>query len=384
MKMLNSKSARLTALIISSCVVLFSAAISLRQPFYDTDMLFYSAIYYENYSSDSTVLHRQVYDKVWSPLDSASRRFLNEKPLELRAKQSPDFFIQQLPFYRIKPGYNVLIRFLTDNFFQNPLMAMQWINVVAYVLTCIIIMLWLYPYLPAFYLLIAVCGICCSTLFIGVSRMFTPDMLSVFFLMLSFYLIARQSEWLHLAYLSLLISIFFRPENALMLILIAIINAVHSKSQIRLQFIYVLLSLIIYWGIGAYYEGYGWKIFFQHSAIDLSVSPASWKDVPLTLRDYIYTVIKGALTFKMMVLFIIFSSALLFAITTRDKMFQTTSFQSLIAANLLINPLRFLVLPIIDDRYYLSFYLLVLIVMSLHVLRMKNYCNDSSNSLTHA
>ncbi len=367
MRMLNTITIKATALCVSMIFVVLSAIISFQQPFYDTDMLFYSGIYYEEEFHDPTDLHKQVYEKVWLPLDSASRQFLNEKPLEVRAKESADFYNQQLPFYKIKPAYNFLVRQLTDFISHNPLKSMQWINVIAYILTAIIIVAFLFPHLSALYLSVTVVGTICLPLTIAVSRMFTPDMSSVLFLMCGFYFLTNAKHNLHLAFLSLIISILFRPDNVMMVILIAALFASITKSNYQILISYVLLSLIIYLSIGIYYQGYGWKITFQHSAIDLAVSPESWESVPLTLKDYISTVLTGVLTYKMLIISMLFISSVLYAIMCRDKQFQSTSWKALILANLIINPLRFLLFPIFDDRYYLSFYLLALIVLCMHV-----------------
>lgn len=355
--------------IFSMLIISASAYISLNNPFYDTDMLFYTGIYYEHKNNDPEELHRLVYSEIWQPLDSNSRVFLSEKPLEIKAKQSPDYFIQQLPFYKIKPGYNFLIRLLTDYLEVKPTLAIQYINITAYVLTALIIFMWLYPFMPAVYLFICTSCICTLPLFIFTSRMFTPDMPSVLLIMLGSLCYCMPKQNLSLAFSAFLLALLFRPDNLLLIILLGASHFYFQRHNLKTIITFNIIALAIYICIGYFYKAYGWKITFQHSAIDLSVAPKDWEMIPLHPYDYILALLRGVFTYKMSLMFTGFASVVLYRIAVIDAMISRTAWKAMIVSQISLTGLKFLLFPVFDDRYYLSSVLIGLIALCVHVFK---------------
>jgi hypothetical protein len=356
------------AILFAFLFIITAAYYHLKQPMYDWDMLAYSAIQYKMQGVPDSQIQKVVYDVVYSALDSSTKAFLSEKPLEIKAMKDVEFFMEQLPFYEIKPGYNFLVFSIAYLIKCSPIKAMQYVSVGAFVITSLFILYYLQQYFSSWILFILTASVTSiSTLSIS-ARMFTPDMLSVCILMPVFYMaMSRRRVHLIMMYFLLILSITIRPDNVLWIIALPILYYVINRNihLISFNIVGVCIGVFVYLFIGYYYQGYGWKITFQHSAIDLGVKPSYWFNIPLTIVDYLKALTIGILTYKTKFVFAVF-----IAVLTYFSIYKITESERPVlllwwSSNVSLFVAKFLLFPVFDDRYYL----LSILLASLLIIR---------------
>ncbi len=351
---------------VSSLFIFITAYYHFKQPLYDWDMLAYSAIQYQMQGVPDSQIHTMVYSRVFDELDSTTQNFLSTKPLEVRARSESDFFMEQLPFYTIKPGYNYAVYFVAWLFSATPVKAMQLVSVLSFMLTSFLLLYYLHCFYTTWRLFIITAAVVGTSTLTMAARMFTPDMLSVCFLLPIFYfMMHRKPIQMGIVYILLLLSITIRPDNLLLLFMYPVVHY-YSEKKLEAPVLTIsglVIGVLLYLVIGYHYQGYGWKITFQHSAIDLSIRPTEWYAVSLSAFDYMKTLLNGLLLVKSKCIDAVFIMVLSYYSIRHLATAERRAWAMLWLLNVLFFILKFLLFPVFDDRYYLQSLLLALILI---------------------
>ncbi len=202
-------------------------------------------------------------------------------------------FIQQLPFYKIKPLF-IWIGYCFTKFGLDPIQALKCINFLSFVaIGCILcfVLFRSFKFIPSL-LLFTTC-ISYNGLLDMVKEL-TPDLFS-FFLILSLCIAyLRSSKNIMIIFISV-IAILVRPENLIISMFIQI-GLLIENYKLKFSIINNLISsigfLILYFLIGFMSESYSWKTLFYHTFIELISFPKEF-NAHFTLMDYLNILFKG-------------------------------------------------------------------------------------------
>lgn len=361
---MNSRNVYYVTAFILACLLGFYAY---QKPVYDWDMLAYAAVQYQWQGLNDEQTHRKIYQDILPGLGDSVKQFLTEKEYEQLCAKSPAYFNSQLPFYTIKPLYNGLV-YVFSKFSLTFLQAMRLISALSYVVL-ILMIVWLMMEnrndtfdkfsagLAGVFIGVLICAV---PIVMTPARMLTPDLLSST-LLISATLLYLLLNRFHLAMILFLLSIAVRPDNAATTLIAIIMIAFFDAQRRRWRFIalYSIITFIIYFLIAYFFSGYGWKITFQHSVIDLAKPINEWENIPLTINEY----------FKWLLYQVVYSRpllvpALLLAVLSYFAMRKLTMeiFDKKLIAIwwilLLSAIIKFAAFPRFDLRYYIPQYIL--------------------------
>lgn len=354
------------AVIASILFIAGSAYYHFKQPLYDWDMLAYTAIQYKMQGIPDSQIHACVYSQVFNHLDSTTQSFLSSKPLEVRAVNEPDFFLEQLPFYEIKPGYNYAVNLMMKICKVSVITAMQLVSIISFIIVAGFLLYYLQLFYTGWLLLLLTAAVSAIPTLSMAARLFTPDMLSICMLMPVFYLMRNKTP-VHeaLIYLLLILSVSVRPDNVLLLFIYPLISYMMNSKILfpKTTVSGMLVGVLFYLIIGNYFNGYGWKITFQHSALDLSVTPSYWSAIPLQISEYFRALVNGVLLVKTKVVFTVFITTLTYYSINHLIAQERKEMYQLWLLNLIFFLLKFSLFPVFDDRYYLQSILLAALLI---------------------
>ena len=334
-------------------------------------MLAYAAIHYQRQGLSNEQAHGKIYNELLPQLDSATQAFLTTEPFDRKAKASPEFFAEQLPFYTTKPLYNALVSALCIAGL-TPLEAMRMISAIGYGLVALCVFAFFvrlfHPVLALlFSLLLPLMPVAMLT-----ARLLTPDMLSSAFVLWAFALYLLHKRF-HAPVFLLLLSIGLRVDNAVIALTAALLFAFADDAHRarRLYGIaYAILAVMIYLVIGQAFGSYGWKITFQHSILDLTINVSMWAATPLTFDIYIDALVKGIRRYQLVILPALFFTAASIAATNSllEKRLFDNGLVAVAAVLFSSMCVKFLAFPRFDVRYYVPQYVFALLLIIIAVL----------------
>jgi hypothetical protein len=132
---------------------------------------------------------------------------------------------------------------------------------------------------------------------------------------------------------------------------------------------------MVYLAIGKAFNGYGWKITFQHSVLDLTQTVDAWAAIPLTAEVYFDALAKAVRRYQLVLIPALFFTVA--GIAAVKSLIQRRLFNNglvAVTAVLLVSMcVKFLAFPRFDVRYYMPQYVfaLMLIVMAAMPQRKK-------------
>lgn len=279
-------------------------------------------------------------------------------------------FSEQLPYYNIKVGYNLVIRFLYKIGFTAP-MSVLFLSLISYFFSGILlfyIFKIIFPdnYLIAFF---ATIGILLLPPVTEMSRISTPDMfILVFLLIFIIALIQKWKKWIMFIVLFLINVI--RPDYITFTITYLVTAwsctfMIDKKTDLS-YFLQAAILIILYFFIIKFYNFPGWKSLFYDTFIYrrpiISAQPPSF-----TFHDYALILFERIINFKKITLIAISSLGLIFYLS-KDKWIRIYSL--FIFINIYI---KFVFFPQSATlRFFFGFIILLLIMLSLALSKKYN------------
>ena len=350
--------------------VLFLLLIGLyafRKPAYNWDMLAYIAIVIKiDHHYDSNLIHKITYNTARENIPPGAYGYLSTGPYREKMATSSAGFYAQLPFYAVKPLYIGMIYLFYKIGFSLPISTVM-PSILAYLLTGLLLLHWLKKYVTLFYASIAGLLVMYSTFMISIARISTPDSLSAFLLFAAFYFIIEKPSIMFL-FIFLLLSVFARIDNIVTCFFILSFLFFTGKWQKKIsfkQYLLMLSSLVV-----AYFfitlmtvRPFGWDLlyyptFIHHFNLSREFHPA------FSLKEYIALLYSQAITAIVVHHFALFIFlALLIAGRPSIRFYNFTLHELFPLLLVFIILIRFLLFPDLDDRFYASFYLCILVLL---------------------
>ncbi len=310
--------------------------------------------------------HYLTYDLTKKNVPSKDFQQLTDSSNVYRFKMlsDPAAFNEQLPFYVIKPLYTGLAYLFYKLGVSLP-QATLIPSFVSYLLIGLLLFHWLRIYLSLPIAFVTSLLIMVSSPLIEVAKLSTPDCLSTFLLLASFYfIIENPSLWLAIVFMVL--SVFARLDNIvtclLILGIISLSRKWYKEISIKNFSLMTILFVFSYFLIGLIAHQYGWSIFFYNNFAE-HLHPMYGSTEHFSVKSYFRLMYEHVMSGINHSYFAIFM-ALLFLNFNERVALKKLSFDKLF---LLFTPVilftRFILYPDISDRFYIAFYLIIIVLL---------------------
>lgn len=240
-----------------------------------------------------------------SPIDKTRQIFEN----------NTQAFTEQLPYFQIKPGYNLVIAFFCKLGFSAPTSVLL-VSEISYFFSCLLIFYILKILFPENYIIAIFITLAAALLppMTYMSRVSTPDMFIFLFMLL--FIIAIIKSWHKWLLFLLLFGItFIRPDyitfTLTYIFVIALYSHFKEKKIDPTVIIQGVILLLLYVCVIKYYSYPGWKDLFYDSFIYrrpiISSQPADF-----TLNDYLEIIYIRIIYFKKVTLSVLIMISIIF------------------------------------------------------------------------
>jgi hypothetical protein len=312
---------------------------------------------------DSENVHEHVYAIAKNELPPSALEQLTDTTHTYRSTvfHSAETFKQQLPFYVVKPFYTRLVQV----FYKSGLpltKATMMPSLIAYFLMAMLLLYWLEKYFSVLVAAIAAFAIVIWSPILMISRTSGPDALSALLLVGTLYcMLEKRNE--AIMYFLLLLSILARLDNILPAVLFIAVHVYYKqhawKQRIKTGAVLMTGCFLSYFFVAALATNYGWNNFF-YSDFYHHLNPEYNMDTTFTIQGYLALVKSQFMTglyYSQLPLFFFLSLAW---ITFRRRVESDTM---LIAAIWVIIIVRFILHPVVADRLYVGYYLVILMIV---------------------
>jgi hypothetical protein len=356
------------ALYLYVIIILLFALFAAKRPLYNWDTLAYMAValHYDHHST--AFVHDTIYAIAKQQMPSASYNELTDGGLEYRKTMAGNAlaFDQQMPFYTVKPLYTGLVYILYK--VGVPLLEATVLpSLIFYVLIGILLMIWIAKYLNFLPGML----VCLLLMMIApmweIARCSSPDAVSAFFVLTSLYFLLEK-ESLVLTFVFLMGAVLSRLDNILPAFLIISLAALSSKWTYKISFhaygLMLLCMALIYFCITWTTRSYGWNAWYYPTFISslntsYSFHPTfRWNDYRSLVVSHLVT----GLFFSYLALFMALASFLFIGkppFRFRDLTFDQQFIGTIVVAIVI----RFVLQPVVADRFYIAYYLCILILL---------------------
>ncbi len=258
-----------------------------KNPYYNWDLLAYTAASYSVEEHDPAALHAKSYETVRKEIPDSNYRLLvsAENPYRRETASNPMFFIGQIPLYRIRPLYVAVIYGL-GKLGISAVEATRAISIVSAAVIILLVGAWVARQGPAG----SVAG-CLTLVAAGVfegARLSTPDALSAAIVLAAFYLLVKGFSKASRALL--LVSLLTRPDNLLLLAIWSTYACFITRgfSISRAEYFFLLgTGTAVYLAITYFFGTLSLKTVLPLPGIDAVASPA------IFLKNYCYALGRG-------------------------------------------------------------------------------------------
>jgi hypothetical protein len=347
-------------------IVLSAASFRYVRPEYNWDMLPYMAtvLGYDNADVDS--VHSQTYDLARRYLPPAKFAALidSTNTFRGRAYRNTNIFHDQLPFYSIKPLYVHFVRLC--HLLGLPLTQATVIpSLMSFVLICTLMYVWIHKLIPEPHAFIISVGVIALPFLLEGAGSSTPDLLCAGLLLLGSYTLLEKGSLLP-ALVFFTGAILTRVDSILFAVILTAYSAVHHHKHRTLALAWAALMTL---GVVLLYRSAGLnfpEVFLVRSASERigEAGAQSW------LGAYAKGILHGlaSLMHSSIALFLIIAAGTFYVGSVRQKNEGHNSTALLLLLILFHILLRFVLHPIVEDRFLVADYLLILIilVMTLH------------------
>ena len=358
----------LTICIYSFCLFLV-AAYAYKHPLYNWDMLGYIALVIQKKDKDLTEIHQKTYASVKEAVPENDFVLLtagNERRKKWAA--FPNEFYNTLPFYAIKPLYVEAVNLFYKMGFSLPRSTVL-PSVISYIFIGSLLFYWLASWLKILSTLFISLLIMCSGSMISLAQLSTPDSLSAFLLLFSFYFIIEKPSlpWI---FSLMALSVLARLDNIIPCAVILSFLFLSGKWQKKVQLKFYLVALFAFIGL---YLGItvitlksfeGWNSLFYPAFIrHLNLSGTEYAGFSLTAYgELLYSRAITALLHSNVTLFFLFLALVLLPSGFRFRKFTFNQQFSFLLGAIIV--LRFILFPDLDDRFNMAYYLLFIIIFT--------------------
>jgi hypothetical protein len=350
------------------CVVLAVTALyTFKRPAYNWDMLAYMAIVAGADHQDAKSIHSFVYQEVKKEVPAGTYQLLTDTTHPYRKKMlnEPESFAQQRPFYIVKPLYVALV-FLFYKVGFTLVQATILPSTLAFFLIGVLLFIWVSKYLkPVFALLVCLSLMLSNPLF-NAAKLSTPDILSALMLCLAAYSIIELRSAAAI-FTFLILAVFARIDSILpATLLLTLLYATRKQNHLitRWQYLLMLSGLILsYFVITSLTLKNGWNILY-YPTFSGFINSSHGVESGFSFKDYLFLLYSGVMTGLLTSHVMIFVAVALLTLSSREKIRRGifTFDQLFLVTILFAMGLRFVLHTAISDRFYLAYYIIIVML----------------------
>jgi hypothetical protein len=274
------------------CLLLL-AAVSLhfyRQPSYSMDLAGYLGNALLVQDRDVGRVHDQVYAEMRRSLPRETFDFLTGKggPPDERASRRARFehadnFAQFLPFFAIRPLYNMSVYFLGR--MVGPIAAVRLISSLSYFLLGMLTFLWMSRYVPKYLAAAAAVLLMVTPPLTWIGRDTGSDALATLVAFCGLYLIFERERFAVGVGL-LAVSLWIRTDNIVLLAPVLLVLWLQGRMEFWKAAVLGVVAVASVLAINHFAGDYGIKMLYYRNFVTVPVAPAEMT-VQFSLRQYV-------------------------------------------------------------------------------------------------
>ncbi len=359
---------RLSAWIIYFCFLaclLPIAIFAYKHPAYNWDMLAYMALVVKIEKGDINEVHKITYVNARENIPVNEYDKLVGGDLRKSRLENPSEFNRILPLYAVKPFFIWLSYGFYKAGFSLPL-ATVIPSIIAYLLIGLLLFHWLCRHHRIFLAFAGGLLIMYSSVMINVANLSTPDCVSALFLLSAFYFILEKPSVL-LSFLFLTGSVFVRLDNIILsflLLTFLFFSGLRKKKIPRVQYFTMLAVLTgVYILISGMAGGDNWDLLYYPTFIKY-YHPDHQAQSLFSVSNYL------TLFSERVVMALLYSQVSIFLLLVLIMVsgglpakLRNLPFEQLFCILLVFTiVIRFILFPDLEDRFYIAFYVVILIL----------------------
>ncbi|NDK08395.1 hypothetical protein EOM39_04070 [Candidatus Gracilibacteria bacterium] len=346
---------------------------SYKNIWYEWDIIPYIGIVLNVDNSNLNYVHKNTYDLIKEGVSSERYNILvNANEYRQKVHSDKEVFNNQFPFFSIKFLYTSTIYLFNKFIGFSIINSFKILSILSYILiSTIVLLLYKDKIKKDPYIMILLIPVVLSSFLILGSRITTPDMFSTLLLFFSYYLIINK-KYIFIGLFVIVISLGIRTDNIIYLSVLLVYLRFFVEKDYKIDnkiFIGTLiLGLLTYKLINSVYLNYGYIKLFHHSFLGQIYDPEN-TSVVFSFSDYFKTVasmiggilgFKGNSTFSLLSTYLTITLYLLYSGIRYGKGIKKfkIGFIGVITIALF---LKLLLFPNIQERYFIFFYLIILL-----------------------
>ena len=335
-----------------------------KHPAYNFDMLGYLApVLRMDQKNSIEEIHNETYLIARQNLPVDEYKRLTEAPtFRKKFESNPAEFNKILPNYIVKPLYLWSCWLFYKSGVPLPT-ATVLPSIISYLIIGLFLFYWFAKHLP---ILIAFPGallIMLSTFVTAIARLSTPDLLSALFLLAAFYFILERRN-LALMLLFFLLSVFARVDNIITCFFITSFLSFSKKWKsisIKEYLLIIITLATAYVFIVLPVRQFGWTISY-YSQYAKHIDYSGDFDQPVSVLSHLALSYSKLVTAFVSTHFTLFAFIGLLVLINKKISLGNFSFdQSFLLVLIFVGLFKFLLLPDLSDRFYIGFYLTIII-----------------------
>lgn len=340
------------------CLLLGVSILSFKKPSYNWDMLAYTAVILQ-YDAQTKDVHQLVYQLASRQLPAETYDLLAGASNSERKnwKENAATFHQKLPFYVIKPLYTII----AYGFYRSGIpifKATMMPSVIAYIMTGILLLMWLSKYLRSVPATVICSMIMLLPPVLEAAKLSTPDFLAGMLLFYGVYFLVEKASvtWF---FIFGILAVLSRIDFILpLLILLLALTFLAKELSVGKLIAFMSIAVVIYLLIASNASGYGWSILYFPSFLR-TLNARHEVQSAFAMHDY-WELLKAQVMTALYHSHFVWLLLIAMLTLLQYRLYELKSNMAfLIIISLLIAiAVRFLLQPVIADRFYIGYYLL--------------------------
>jgi hypothetical protein len=275
-----------------ACLLLL-AAVSFhfyRQPSYSMDLVGYLGNVLLMQDRDVGRVHDQVYAEMRRSLPRETFDFLTgqggppDESASRRARfEHADNFAQFLPFFAIRPLYNMSVYFLGR--MVGPIAAVRSISSLSYFLLGMLTFLWMSRYVPKYLAAAAAVLLMVTPPLTWIGRDTGSDALATLVAFSGLYLIFEREQF-ETGVGLLMVSLWIRTDNIVLLAPVLLVLWLQGRVELWKAAVLGVVAVASVLAINHFAGDYGIKMLYYRNFVTVPVAPAEMT-VQFSLRQYV-------------------------------------------------------------------------------------------------
>lgn len=342
-------------------VAAYALYMSLYKPMHNWDMIMYIAAAKSIEEPNVEELHSFTYEQLKSSVSATEYEALVEGKYRHAINSDVSAFSEQLSFYQIRPLYNGA-NYLLYKSGVNFVFATHLVSAIAVIMAIILLYLMSTSFLvkPFIYTIPVLAFLFGIT---ELAQFSTPDAFAFLAVIMSVYLYLKQRMHSLLIFMPIMVCVrtdlilFIMP---LLFFIILLNENIRGKAILSM-----LISIIIYVAIGAYWDNPGWSTIVYFTLVEYLSHPISMPPT-LTIYDYFRALYIGLTSLLSNKLFLFYAVISLYSLYIMVKGMRIISFFKVLNSPFVVLSLvgmsffasHFLAFPVAFDRFFSGIYLI--------------------------